>query len=249
VRDAIDLHSHWIAGIDDGVRTIVDARALLEGLRAVGFAQVIATPHMRPGMFDNDAAALRAAFDATCRSIDADPNVRSSSLPSLGLGCEHFLDDVVFERLRSGQAIPYPGGHAALVELPPRGFPKRIDAVLRELRRANIRPVLAHPERYEPVWRDVEVLEPLVDAGALLQLDVAALVGKYGRSPQRAAERLVEDGWYTAASSDAHKPSDVDDVARGIARLEELAGREEADFLLRDGPSAILAGRTDELGA
>jgi hypothetical protein len=34
-------------------------------------------------------------------------------------------------------------------------------------------------------------------------------------------------------------------VARGIARLEKLVGQEEAAYLLRDGPLAILNGKLD----
>jgi protein-tyrosine phosphatase len=101
-------------------------------------------------------------------------------------------------------------------------------------------PVLAHPERYEPVWKDDRCLDPLLDAGAHLLLDVCALVGKYGRAPQRAAEKLLEDDAYEAACSDAHKPRDVEDVVRAIARLEQLAGAEEARRLLSEGPRGIL---------
>ena len=43
----IDLHCHWVVGIDDGVRTAADSRALLAGLAGAGFGKVIATPHMR----------------------------------------------------------------------------------------------------------------------------------------------------------------------------------------------------------
>jgi protein-tyrosine phosphatase len=55
----------------------------------------------------------------------------------------------------------------------------------------------------------------------------------------------LEDGYYIAACSDAHRAKDVEDVARGIARLEKLVGREEAEYLLRDGPLAILNGTLD----
>jgi len=103
-------------------------------------------------------------------------------------------------------------------------------------------PVLAHPERYAAVWDDIEILRPLVDGGASLLLDVAALAGKYGRRAKKAATRLVEEGFYQAACSDAHRPDDVREVVAGISELRALAGRDEAEFLLDEGPRAILAG-------
>ena len=52
----IDLHSHWVPNIDDGVTSAEDGIALLQALASAGFEKVIATPHMRPGMFDNTPA-------------------------------------------------------------------------------------------------------------------------------------------------------------------------------------------------
>jgi protein-tyrosine phosphatase len=240
MRGFIDLHSHWVAGIDDGARTPAESVALLQALRAAGFDTVIATPHMRPGMFDNTDADLRAAFDATRAAIAGAPG-----LPETFLASEHFFDDIVFQRFMTGAVLPYPGGHAALVEFPSRAFPAQVAHRFFDLRRRRIRPVLAHPERYEPVWKSASVVEPLVNGGALLLLDLAALVGKYGRAPQRAAEALLDEGYYYAACSDAHKASDVADVAGGIARLHALIGAEEADLMLIHGPRAILEGRVE----
>jgi protein-tyrosine phosphatase len=232
----VDLHCHWVASIDDGARTTEDGLAMLRGLAAAGFDTVAATPHMRPGMFDNDKASLEAAFAAMQAAVAADPQ-----LPAVVLSSEHFFDDVVFARLVRGEGLPYPG-KAALVEFGSNRFPLRVEHRFFDLRRAGIVPILAHPERYEPVWQDDECLTPLLDAGAHLLLDVCALVGKYGRAPQRAAERLLEDEAYEAACSDAHKPSDVEIVVRAIDRLEALVGASECTRLLADAPRAILFG-------
>jgi protein-tyrosine phosphatase len=238
----IDLHCHWVAGIDDGAKNLGESAALLSGLRSIGYGTVVATPHMRPGMFDNTSGDLRAAFEATCAALDIP---RAPGLPEVYLSSEHFFDDVVYQRFLDGKALPYPGGHAALVELPTRRFPAMLAHRFFDLRRRRIRPVLAHPERYEPVWKDRTVLDPLLDGGTVLLLDVAALTGKYGRAPRRSAEELLDEGYYYAACSDAHRPRDVPEVERGIALLFERVGREDAVFLLEEGPRAILEGRVE----
>lgn len=236
----IDLHCHWVAGVDDGVKTPAESAALLAGLRSIGFSTVVATPHMRPGMFDNTSEVIRRAFAATQAALRG-----AVGLPDLLLASEHFFDDIVFQRLMNGEALPYPGGHAALVEFPNARFPAMIASRFFDLRRRRIRPVLAHPERYEPVWKDPAVLDPLLDGGTVLLLDVAALAGKYGRTPRRSAEKLLELGYYYAACSDAHAPRDIEAVAEGIDLLRRLAGDEEAQFLLEEGPRAILEGRVE----
>jgi protein-tyrosine phosphatase len=235
VRGFVDLHCHWIAAIDDGAPTRDEGLAMLRALRGAGFDYVMATPHMRPSLFDNEKTDLEKAFSAMDLGSE-------QGLPKVGLSSEHYFDDIVFQRLMKGDALPYPGGKAVLVEFPNDAFPARIGDRFFDLRMRRLRPVLAHPERYRPVWKDRTVLDPFLDSGVVLLLDVAALAGKYGRAPERAALELLEDGYYIAACSDAHRAKDVEDVARGIARLEKLVGQEEAAYLLREGPLAILNG-------
>lgn len=236
----IDLHCHWVAGIDDGANTTDDSIDMLRALRDVGFSTVMATPHMRTGMFDNTRDEIEQAYQATVRAIED-----LSGMPDVGLSSEHHLDDVVFQRLIDGEGLPYPPGRAALIEFPNERFPLNCTKRLFELRCKKVRPVLAHPERYRPVWKSIDVLDPLLDGGTVLLLDVAALVGKYGRAPKKCAIKLLEEGYYYAACSDAHRAKDADDVARGIDKLRSLMGDEEADFLLRDGPRNILEGTVE----
>jgi len=237
----IDLHCHWVAGIDDGARTIDESIDMLRALRDVGFSQVIATPHMRTGLFDNNKADLVAAYQRTVTAI-----AQHDDLPAVGLASEHHLDDVVFRQLIAGDGLPYPPANsAALIEFPNDRFPLKYEQRMYELRCKRIRPVLAHPERYRPVQQDPSMLEPLLDGGTLLLLDVAALAGKYGRKPKKAAITMLEDGFYYAACSDAHHASDARVVARGIEKLRKIAGDDECDFLLRQGPHNIIHGTVD----
>ncbi|HPB98858.1 MAG TPA: protein tyrosine phosphatase, partial [Polyangiaceae bacterium] len=72
-----------------------------------------------------------------------------------------------------------------------------------------------------------------------------AMVGKYGRAPQKAAERMLEAGLYYAVCSDAHRPEDVAQVVAGLERIRALVGDEEFDFLLKEGPHRVLTGTVD----
>ena len=236
----IDLHCHWLPGIDDGVRSVDEAISLLKALHAVGFRHVVATPHMRPNMFPNEKPKLIEHYEACRKHL---PLVRD--IPEVSLACEHFFDDVVYPKLLNGHGLAYNQRNCLLVELPSDSFPQFLPQRFFDLRRKGIRVILAHPERYSRVWDSHTVLDPIVDGGTALLLDVAALVGKYGRKPERAALRLVEEGYYYAACSDSHRPSDVEDVARGIERLRTLVGDEEADFMLSEGPQNILEGKID----
>jgi protein-tyrosine phosphatase len=237
----IDLHCHYVPGIDDGARSDEDGLSMLRGLASLGFSRVVATPHTRPGMFDNTRETISAAFT---RFADAIPD--RASLPALDLSSEHYFDELVFRRLLDGHGLPYPGGRAVLLEFYEIDFPPMVQHRLLDLRVRGLLPVIAHPERYQCLWRSPETLEKMVDSGIAALLDVAALIGKYGRKTQACAEDLLERGLYHAACSDAHRPSDVAEVSRGIERVRELYGDEEVNFLLREGPESLLAGIAPE---
>ncbi len=233
----IDLHCHYVPGIDDGAKSVAEGTEMLRGLHGLGFSRVLATPHTRPGMFDNTRATIQDAFDEFKASVAG-----VSGLPTLDLSSEHYFDDVVFQRLMSGQGLPYPGGRAVLLEFYQIDFPITVQHRLADIRARGMVPVIAHPERYQCLWRAPEILERLVDNGAAALLDVASLVGKYGRSTKDCAEELLERGLYHAACSDAHRPADIAEVAGGIAQLRKLYGDEEVTFMLGEGPESLLAG-------
>ncbi len=237
----VDLHCHWVHGIDDGARTADEGLAMLRGLGELGFGLVVATPHMRPGLFNGTCDELRAHF------TDAAALLPATGVPAVALGAEHFLDDVVHARLLAGEGVPYPGERAVLVELYAQSLSRDLAKTLFDLRlRTRLRPLIAHPERYRRLWSEPAALERLLEAGALALLDVAALAGKYGAEPERCAETLLEAGLYHAACSDLHRPADLVEVGAGMRIIRERYGREELDFLFREGPREILEGRVEE---
>lgn len=239
MRGYIDLHCHYLPGVDDGVRSEDDGVGLLRALRAVGFDHVVATPHMRPAMFDNHAAPLREAYAQLRVRLD-----READLPRTSLAAEHFFDDTVYQRLVGGQGLAYEGGRSVLIELATEQMPLALPARFFDLRMKRLRPVLAHPERYLAFHRDtLKQADGIRKAGAVLLLDVCALVGKYGESARRAAETMLEDDAYYAACSDAHRVEDAAITGKAIERLHALVGRESGDVLLRNRAREILEGR------
>lgn len=233
----IDLHCHCVPGIDDGARDLDESNEILSALGSLGFTRVVATPHMRPGMFDNTKVSLVEAYEAFTQSA-----AQYGKWPSIELSSEHYFDDVIFRTVMDGGGLPYPGGRAILLEFYSSDFPLTVDHRLADIRRSGLLPVIAHPERYEPLWKDSEVLERLLDVGCVALLDAAALVGRYGKKAQKCARAMLERGLYRAACSDAHRRTDVEATAKSITWITDEYGREEVEELFLAGPEAILAG-------
>lgn len=239
--DLIDLHLHYLPDVDDGVRSLEEGVALCQGLFELGYRQLVTTPHIRSGLFNNRPAGLEVAYQRFVTHVRG-----LTSMPTLGLAAEHFFDDIFWNLLKSNEIIPYPGGHALLLEFPDGEFPLGVEQRFFEMRVKGLQPVLAHPERYSPLFRSSRPLGHLQEAGLLAQLDLMALVGRYGRRPQKAAERMLKEGMYFIACTDAHRASDVPQVADALVRLRKLVGDAQAQRLVSTHPMGILTGAFPE---
>ncbi|HEX5657079.1 MAG TPA: CpsB/CapC family capsule biosynthesis tyrosine phosphatase [Polyangiales bacterium] len=233
----IDLHLHYVPGVDDGVTTLEESLQVCRGLKSLGYGRLVTTPHIREGMFENDRAGLTAAFEQFVAQLGNDP-----TLPSLGLAAEHHCDGRLLDRIESGGLMPYPGGHALLLELPNEALPVALDRLVFRIASKGYRTVIAHPERCVPLFKRTDPVDKLIDQDVALQLDLMSLVGKYGRAARKAAERMLDEGAYTIAATDTHGIPDLARVEEALKLLHKLVGDDEARLLLAENPRRLLAG-------
>jgi protein-tyrosine phosphatase len=232
----VDLHSHVLPALDDGSKSMTESLEMMSLLGKVGFDTVVATPHQRHGMFMPSRASIDGAHERLRSSLPP-------GSPTLLLGAENMWDEVFLERSLSSAQPGYTGGRAFLFELPVHTMPPRLEEKLFAIHRApgNLLPVMAHPERYEALWGDVDRVARLRTQAALV-IDLGALDGAHGRAQCKAARAWVEEGLVHAAASDVHGPSDVRFAAAGIAWIRKRLGETEVQRLLSDGPRRILNG-------
>ena len=228
----VDLHSHVLFGIDDGAPDETAARDLLTGLASVGFTEVCATPHQKQGQFLPELDLIRDRYAAVSAW---------TGIPQLHLAAENMWDDVFLARYQDGTIPAYDNGPAFLFELRPALLPAALTDVLWKLRLAKRVPVMAHPERYGPLWDDDAMVTRLRGMCAFV-VDLGAVAGAHGRMEAKTARRFVEDGIAHAAASDAHVLGDVKLAAEGIAWIRKRCGDRAVKRLLDDAPRAILAG-------
>ncbi len=232
----VDLHSHVLPGIDDGAPDEVTSTAMLRGLAAIGFDTVCATPHQYAARFMPSREQIDAAHDATRQRIS------DLAIPlDLPLAAENMWDTVFFERAQAAEIPAYGNGPAFLMEWPTAQVPVGLFEQLFEWQRRGTLPVLAHPERYRPLWKDWELVERLRQYCALV-VDLGAVAGRHGRKPGKLARKLLKEGVAHAVASDAHTVADVAIAESGIAWIRDNLGPRAVTRLLDDNPRRIVAG-------
>jgi protein-tyrosine phosphatase len=231
----IDLHSHVLPGVDDGVRTIEASLELLRAAADDGIAKIAATPHVRED-YPTTPREMEIRLAEVCGAA------REAAIPvevlpggELDLHFAARLDDEELRRFGLG-------GNPALLllEFPYLGWPLQLGELVFQLQVRGFRIVLAHPERNADVQAEPERLRPLVDNGVVVQLTAASLDGRLGGAPRAAAKRLLDARLAHLVASDAHAP-DVRSV--GLSGAAAAAGDESlAHWLTDEVPSALVEG-------
>jgi protein-tyrosine phosphatase len=232
----VDLHSHLLPGLDDGAPTMEETRRFARRLDAEGVRDVACTSHVKRAHFpliDLDELAGRRA-DAQ-RVLDADGlSVR------LHQGGELADEDALELSERELALISQGPDHAPwlLLECPFAGIDHVFDAAVARLTGLGYGLLLAHPER---AAGSLERLDPHLEAGALLQVNVSSLLGDHGPRARGVAARLVRRGLVYCLASDSHPGSRESTLPLGYRALVRAGMSEiQAQRLTQSNPQFLL---------
>jgi len=239
VSGFVDLHCHLLPGVDDGARSLEDALEMARALVDLGFSTVAPSPHARPEYAAVDVVDARREELAAALARERIPL-------TLGRNAENVLDDAFLRGLGTPSARTLGPGRYALVELPYTAPVPALPDILFRIRTKGVVPLLAHPERCLEFERKGRAAEA-VRAGALLQLDVGALTGRYGPLPKKLSRAFLDEGLYAVAATDLHAPVGAREwVGRSLEELRGRAGEQAFVRLMRDNPSRLLVGESLE---
>ena len=232
----IDLHCHLLPGIDDGAP---DEGASLEMARiafADGIRTTACTPHIYPGVFENDMAGIAARIAELQAKLDTE---------GIGLkliiGADAHLTPELLGRLKARTAPTLAGGRYFLLEPPHHVAPPRFEESVFAFIGAGYVPVITHPERLTWVERHYAVFESLVRSGAWMQVTAGSLTGRFGDAAQYVGEKMLDDGLVHLLATDAHSTRHrAPLLGEGRDAAEKWVGAEEARRLVVDRPQAIL---------
>ena len=73
-----------------------------------------------------------------------------------------------------------------------------------ELIERGYTPILAHPERYFEIHRNLSVIDELLDRDVVFQVNIDSLIGKNGSTAQQLSVDLICRGFAGLIGTDAH---------------------------------------------
>lgn len=237
----IDLHIHILPGIDDGSPDLEESVEMAQIAADCGTRVIVATPHCNmTHMYENTYSAdYRRRFSYLKQALaEAEPSVQ------LLEGMEIFCVGDVAGKLRSGELICLNHTRYPLVEFDFEAEEFEITDQLERLLNAGYTPVLAHPERYRCVSRNLGAVYQWYQMGVVIQINKGSVPGGFGRRVQRTVDAILRHRLAAVAASDAHS---CEIRTPDLSRLQEVLDWEYGDgcswLLLEENPSRILQDR------
>ena len=232
----IDLHCHLLPGIDDGAPDLETALAMARIAVADGIEVIACTPHIYPGLYENNGPAIRQAVaELQRRLVEADIPLQ------LTYGADTHIARDLEDGLRSGRVPSLHGSRYFLLEPPHHVAPPRLGEIVFNLLVAGYVPVITHPERLSWIEDHYGTFVELVRKGAWLQVTSGSLTGRFGPTAQYWGERLLDEGWVHILATDSHSAKRRPPLlAEGQRAAERWVSKEEAVHLVRTRPKGIL---------
>jgi protein-tyrosine phosphatase len=139
----IDLHCHLLPEIDDGAKSLEMSLTMARLAVAEGITTTACTPHIYPGVFENEGPDIRRRVDLLSEHI------REAGIPlTITHGADIQIVPELVAGLRSGRMATLNGSRYFLFEPPHVVVPQAFSHLIFDSLSAGYIPVITHPETY-----------------------------------------------------------------------------------------------------
>lgn len=199
VLPKVDVHSHLLPGIDDGVQSIEQSLQIIKKFSELGYKKLITTPHIMNDFYQNTPEIIANKLQEMKQAIIA------ARIPiEIEAAAEYYFDEHFIDLVKSKSKLLTFGDNYLLFEIGFVSEPLNLKSIIFELITLGYKPVLAHPERYLYYHQKLDKLQDLIERGVLLQLNTNSITGYYSKDVKKVAEKLVKNQMIHFIGSDCH---------------------------------------------
>ena len=211
-----DMHSHLLPEVDDGPKTLDESIKMIEGLIALGYTNLICTPHVMHDFYRNSTNTILNSLEVLKKEL-----IKRSININIQASAEYYFDEELKNRVASKDILTFGKEKYLLFELSYFNEHQGIFEGVSDIVQAGYTPVLAHPERYPYYVMNLKQFDQLKGMGLKFQINLLSLAGYYGDSAIHGANYLIDRGFVEFVGTDIHRKSHLP-VLRKALRSEKL---------------------------
>lgn len=237
----IDLHSHYLSGIDDGAENTNESIRMLKDSFCQGVRLSVATPHCTVHRSE-DIEHFLEVREQSIEKLNSKKEKQSVRLPRQLYGAEIYLDNNInaypdIKKLCIGET------NLLLVEFPLEKYNHACADWLHSLNLTGIRPVVAHIDRYI-FWQ--EMLNDFQGLDIVYQINAARFLNFSGR---RLIKKLLKYHLFYVVSSDMHNMQNRScNMSDAYRKAEKWLGKKTALKLFQTNAKSLFTMNQKEQG-
>jgi len=210
---SVDMHSHLLPGLDDGLQEMEHTLTFIKQLQQLGYKKLICTPHILSDLYPNSHETILPKLELVRAALE-----ENKIDMQIEAAAEYMVDAEFENHINAGKQLLTFGKNFILIEMSYVAASSNIEQVIFQLRIKGLQPILAHPERYNYYLGTPEQYERFIDLGCLLQVNLLSLLGYYGEPVKSTAQNLVKKKMVSFAGTDMHHENH-------LKGLKDLASR------------------------
>lgn len=232
----IDIHTHILPNIDDGSRSIDETFNLLKEAQEAGFDKVVLTSHYMEGYYETDSKERDVWLNAIYKNL----SVKDIKV-DLYLGNEIYMSENIIKLLEDGKASTINDTSYVLFEMPLNAEPFNLYDIIYQMQQCKVVPILAHPERYEFIKKDPELIYDLIKKGVLMQANYGSIIGQYGEKTRIMVTKLLKNDMIHMLGTDVHRQKTIyQKMPECLEKIEKIVGKEKLEILTTINPNLVL---------
>ncbi len=240
IKRFTDIHSHFLFSVDDGAQTELQSLDMLQQAAEQKITHLLATPHAT----DLTTEAVSERFLDNFKKIQdliAEGNIGIK----ISLASELYFSPHIYDWIKYPWATFNNNRKYLLFELPLFEMPREVKEFIFQCRLEGITPILAHPERYSYMNKNVEVLFDWYHQGCLMQINAGSITGQFGSRAEKLSAKLIQARLAHFVASDAHETEyrNYKQLPKAREILSERIAPEYLDELFSINPQKALDGQ------
>ena len=232
----VDTHCHILPEVDDGARSMEETRQMLQEAYEDGIRYIIATPHHHPRRGRKSPKQLRRQL-----KLGREEAAQISDELRIYLGTEIYFGQDIPERLREELILTMNRTKYVLVEFSPGDPFDYICQGIQQIQMKGYEVILAHIERYQCMYKNIENVEHLKHMGVRIQVNADSITGESGWKAKRFVRRLIDERLVFCVGTDAHDPKRRPPRMKKAAEyVEKKCGEDYARRIFFSNPRIML---------
>ncbi len=179
----IDIHTHLLPHVDDGVQSREEVVLLLKEYKEAGFSHIVCTPHLNDPFVKTQIENIRGSFSWFKQEAGS-------------YGIRAHLGSELYLQTTAGKYIPFLDKFQ-LIETDTMVEPMYLLDKIFKLQMEGMTVILAHIERYSWFSLESSVAKRMREMGVLFQVNVRML-------KEKRVQRYISNSWVDFIASDSH---------------------------------------------